>query len=77
MNGSFDRVILGLDAEGKRVRAHILDFKTDRVGDENEREERRLHYQPQLDAYVEALHKLTALPVGSIQAELMWIGDTG
>jgi ATP-dependent exoDNAse (exonuclease V) beta subunit len=73
MNGSFDRVILGYDGAGKRVRADILDFKTDRVSDGEEREERQRHYQPQLDAYINALHKLTGLAAGSIQAELVWI----
>jgi ATP-dependent exoDNAse (exonuclease V) beta subunit len=75
MNGSFDRVVLGLNVEGQRIRAQILDFKTDRIADEKEREERRCHYQPQIDAYVDALHRLTALPVGSIQAELVWVGN--
>ena len=73
MNGSFDRVILGWNAAGKLVRAHILDFKTDRLSDEKEREERRLFYQPQLDAYAQALTRLTGLPAESIQTELIWI----
>lgn len=73
INGSFDRVVLGLDAKGRRLRAEILDFKTDRMADDKEREERRLHYAPQLDAYVKALQKLTALPLDSIHAELVWI----
>jgi len=73
MNGSFDRVVFGLDAGGARVRARILDFKTDRVANDDEREERRRFYQPQLDAYVGALRQLSALPTGSIQAELVWI----
>jgi ATP-dependent exoDNAse (exonuclease V) beta subunit len=73
INGSFDRVVLGLDGKGRCVRAEILDFKTDRVADDREREERRLHYAPQLDAYVHALQKLTALPADSIHAELVWI----
>jgi ATP-dependent exoDNAse (exonuclease V) beta subunit len=73
MNGAFDRVILGLDAEGKIRRAEIFDFKTDRVADEIAREERRRHYQPQLDAYVAALAKLTGLNVAAITAGLVWI----
>ena len=73
MNGSFDRVILGMSAEGKLLRAEILDFKTDRLQDEAQREERRLHYQPQLDAYMSALGKLTGLPADSIKARLIWI----
>jgi len=73
MNGSFDRVILGRSEEGRLVRAEILDFKTDRLADENEREARRVHYQPQLDAYMNALAKLTGLPAPSISARLVWI----
>jgi len=73
MNGSFDRVIFGCDASGNRVRAQILDFKTDRVTNDVEREERRRFYQPQLDAYVLALQKLTTLPPTAVEAELVWI----
>jgi ATP-dependent helicase/nuclease subunit A len=73
MNGSFDRVVFGLDANGARVRARILDFKTDRVANDAEREELRQFYQPQLDAYIGALRKLTALPAAFIEAELVWI----
>jgi ATP-dependent exoDNAse (exonuclease V) beta subunit len=73
MNGTFDRVVLGWNAAGKLVRAAILDFKTDRLADDKEREERRLFYQPQLDAYAGALSRLTGLPAESIQTELVWI----
>ena len=73
MNGSFDRVVLGYDSAGTRVRAQILDFKTDRITTDAEREERRAYYQPQLTAYIQALHHLTGLPESAIQAELVWI----
>ncbi len=76
MNGSFDRVVIGLDASGKRVRARILDFKTDRLATEEEREEKRLHYQPQLDAYASALHRLTGIPASLIETRLVWLGDS-
>jgi len=73
MNGSFDRVVFGINAKGARIRTQVLDFKTDRIATDTEREERRKYYQPQLDAYIGALHKLLALPLDSIQAELVWI----
>ena len=73
MNGSFDRVVCGFDAKGKLVRADILDFKTDRLDDDAGREERRLYYQPQLDAYARALSKLANLPPEAIQTQLVWI----
>jgi ATP-dependent exoDNAse (exonuclease V) beta subunit len=73
MNGSFDRVVLGLDAIGRVCRATILDFKTDRVTEGPEREERARYYQPQLDAYALALGKLTGLPADAITTQLVWI----
>jgi len=73
MNGSFDRVVLGLDAAGKRVRADILDFKTDRVSTNAERQERLEHYRPQLEAYANALETLTGLGAEAIRTELVWI----
>jgi ATP-dependent helicase/nuclease subunit A len=74
MNGSFDRVVLGLDAHGTPVRAAILDFKTDRIETEEERETRRQFYQPQLDAYAVALSRLTRLQPDAIQTRLIWVG---
>ena len=74
MNGSFDRVVLGLNAKGAPVRAAILDFKTDRIESEEQRETRRQFYQPQLDAYALALSRLTRLPPDAIQTHLIWVG---
>jgi ATP-dependent exoDNAse (exonuclease V) beta subunit len=73
MNGSFDRVVLGMDKNGKLKCADILDYKTDRVESETEREERRIHYQPQLDAYMRAIAKLTGLAPTAVRANLVWI----
>jgi ATP-dependent helicase/nuclease subunit A len=73
MNGTFDRVVLGYNREAELVRADILDFKTDRLTDDREREERRLFYQPQMDAYARAFHRLTGLPADSIHTQLVWI----
>ena len=74
MNGSFDRVVLGLDARGVPLRAAILDFKTDRIASEEERETKRQFYQPQLDAYATALSRLVRLPLDAIQTRLVWVG---
>jgi ATP-dependent helicase/nuclease subunit A len=74
MNGTFDRVVLGLDARGVPVRAAILDFKTDRIATEEERETRRQFYQPQLDAYARALGKMIRLSPNAIHTQLIWIG---
>jgi len=73
MNGTFDRVVLGYNPAAELVRTDILDFKTDRLADDRERKERRLFYQPQLDAYARAFHQLTGLPAASIRTELIWI----
>jgi ATP-dependent helicase/nuclease subunit A len=74
MNGSFDRVVLGIDAAGVPIRAAILDFKTDRIANDEERAARRERYQPQLDAYASALGKMIRLPPGVIHTELIWVG---
>jgi ATP-dependent helicase/nuclease subunit A len=74
MNGSFDRVVLGLDASGTPVRAAILDFKTDRIKNDEERETRRQFYQPQLDAYAAALARLLRLAPAAIRTQLVWVG---
>lgn len=74
MSGSFDRVVLGLDKNGRPIRAAILDFKTDRIANDEERETRARHYQPQLDAYANALVKMIRLPREAIHTELIWVG---
>jgi ATP-dependent exoDNAse (exonuclease V) beta subunit len=73
MNGSFDRVVIGSDIAGNRLRAEILDFKTDHIANDDEREQRRAHYQPQLDAYAGALQKLIGLSSDAVQTQLVWI----
>lgn len=55
LTGSFDRVVLWRDAQGRAVRAEIADFKTDRFSSAEERAEIEARYAPQLGAYRKAL----------------------
>jgi ATP-dependent exoDNAse (exonuclease V) beta subunit len=55
LSGSFDRVVLWRDANGKALRAEITDFKTDRFDSPEERQEIETRYAAQLDAYLSAL----------------------
>ncbi|MEO6785870.1 MAG: 3'-5' exonuclease, partial [Chthoniobacteraceae bacterium] len=55
LSGAFDRVALWRDANGKALRAEIVDFKSDRFSSPEERTATEARYAAQLDAYREAL----------------------
>jgi len=55
--------------------AEIIDFKTDTVTSETI-EERVNHYQPQLNAYVDAITTISGLPSDKIKAYLLFV-ETG
>jgi ATP-dependent exoDNAse (exonuclease V) beta subunit len=55
LSGSFDRVVLWRDGNGKVLRASIMDFKTDRYSSPEERTAIQARYAPQLEAYRSAL----------------------
>ena len=55
LSGSFDRVVLWRDANGKATRASIIDFKTDRSSCPEERAAIEARHAPQLGAYRSAL----------------------
>jgi len=66
ISGVFDRVHVYAD------RAEILDFKSDRVGDEPSLEQAAKKYVPQMAAYRQALAKLTGLPESTIRCSLVF-----
>jgi ATP-dependent exoDNAse (exonuclease V) beta subunit len=71
LSGAFDRVVIGLSAEGRPLAAEIIDFKTDAVTTEEEKKKRSQEYASQLEAYCEALKKM--LPeVTIIETKLVW-----
>jgi ATP-dependent helicase/nuclease subunit A len=74
LSGSFDRVVLCRDANGKALRAEILDFKTDRFSSPEERAAVEARYAPQLDAYREAMVLLCPeLERNAISASLVFV----
>lgn len=74
VSGSFDRVVLWRDAEGKPLRAQIVDFKTDRFSSAKERAAIEARYAPQLAAYRDALCLLCReLERSAVSASLVFV----
>ena len=74
LNGSFDRVQLWRDSAGNALRAEIVDFKTDRFSNTEERAAIEARYAPQLDAYREALALLCPeLEPRAVSAKLVFV----
>jgi len=66
LSGTFDRVMI------EPHRATILDFKTDKVEDDEALAKRVEGYRPQLDTYREVLARMTGLPLASIECRLLF-----
>jgi len=66
ISGVFDRVHVYAD------RAEVLDFKSDRVGDESLLQQAAKKYEPQMATYRQALAKLTGLKEFSIECSLVF-----
>jgi ATP-dependent exoDNAse (exonuclease V) beta subunit len=74
VSGSFDRVTLWRDAQGRAVRAQITDFKTDRFDSPQERAQIEARYAAQLDAYRHALCLLCPeLKARDVKASLAFV----
>ena len=73
LTGTFDRVVVGRDGKGKVVAAEVVDFKTDRLDGEKEKAERAEYYRPQLEAYAEAVSKLTGLSREKVTTRIAWV----
>lgn len=67
ISGCFDRVVIFLNAQGKPIRADLIDFKTD----QGERETLILNYTPQLSNYRRALSFVLNLPEAKIRTMLV------
>ena len=66
ISGVFDRVHVYAD------RAEIIDFKSDRVGDESSLQQAAKKYEPQMATYRQALAKLTGLAESAIRCSLVF-----
>ena len=76
LHGEFDRVVVERDSDGKPLRAHVVDFKTGQVRDEEELERKREAYRPQMLAYRRAVCALTGLPQEAVRLSLLFV-DAG
>jgi ATP-dependent exoDNAse (exonuclease V) beta subunit len=72
INGVFDRVHLHKDESGKIIKAAIIDFKTDRIHEDNTVEQAVEKHRPQLEVYAKALNKITGLHIQSIHLKLLF-----
>lgn len=72
MSGRFDRVAIVRRAEGRPIRAVLVDFKTDAVGRGPALAERVAHYGPQVRGYRAALASVLGLPPESIGTILLF-----
>ena len=72
LSGTFDRVVIERDLSGGATAATILDFKTDRVGSDEEIDAAAAKYRPQLETYREVLRRMTGLPVAAVRCQLLF-----
>ncbi len=72
ISGTFDRVVLVRDAQGRVSYATIQDYKTNRVEDETALRETVDHYRPQMQLYREVLGHILGLKPARIRAQLLF-----
>ena len=72
VTGVFDRVTVDRDAAGRPCRASLLDFKSDRVRNDEELRKAVRSYAPQIRLYRAALAKLLELQPAAISAHLLF-----
>jgi ATP-dependent exoDNAse (exonuclease V) beta subunit len=85
ISGTFDRVIVERDPQGRATAATVLDFKTDAVPAPEDRISRVEGYAPQMRLYMKAVCRLTGLPTEKVKAgfvfttvgELHWLEHRG
>lgn len=72
VSGTFDRVVVSLGEDGRPLRAHITDFKSDRVETDLQVQEAAARYGVQMRVYRQALSRLTGLSLARIEARLVF-----
>jgi ATP-dependent exoDNAse (exonuclease V) beta subunit len=58
------------------VATEVVDFKTDQLKGEKKKKEQAEYYRPQLEAYAEAMSKLTGLTKNNVTTRIVWIWAT-
>lgn len=72
LTGIADRVVIQKDAQGRRIAARVVDFKTDTLPDQAAKQKKIQGYKPQLELYRKAVTKLTLLPESAIGLTLIF-----
>lgn len=76
VNGVIDRLVICCDQNGMAHEAEVIDFKTDRLNNEEQYEQRVAQYKPQLDMYRVAASRITGLELSKVKCYLAFIsGD--
>lgn len=73
LRGSFDRVTIYRDTEGRVTEARLVDFKTDRLGEGDELAIAE-HYLPQMRVYRRALMKMLKIDPQAVSMRLWLVG---
>lgn len=73
LRGQFDRVVWGVDASGKALWAHIIDWKTDAAEDDAAIAHRVEYYGPQIRAYRLSACALLGLTPDRVGASLVMV----
>lgn len=72
ISGTFDRVVLNRDAQGRYVSAWVVDFKTDEVSGETSLQEKLVGYGPQIALYRNAISRLTGVSESAVRCSLLF-----
>jgi len=75
ISGCFDRVTILKDAQNKPEAACILDYKSNRINNPEQRAEALTTYRPQLNLYREVLSRILHLPSNKITTQLLFTCD--
>ncbi len=73
LGGTIDRLVVTCSDEGTPIAAHVIDWKSDAVDDDN-REARIAFYVPQLAAYRFAAARMLDIDVSAVRASLCLLG---
>ncbi|MCX5693392.1 MAG: PD-(D/E)XK nuclease family protein, partial [Candidatus Omnitrophica bacterium] len=73
VSGTFDRVVVLRDQNGKALKATVLDFKSDEVKDDAALAELAKQYRPQMEAYRNALSRMLRLPQAKVALGLLFV----
>ena len=72
ITGAFDRVVIERDGAGAPLSAVIVDYKSNRIGDESQFATTAENYRPQLELYGKALSRMLRIPHTAIGLRILF-----